>query len=201
MKWPTVVACALVVIGCGLGFAEQAQSQGLNVDTRVGFLVTFAEGHSDRPLVGLNLGVPVVAPSVGGGPGLTLTGGVSVGFADFFADVQSESFRFTGGVEAPWAIGAASLGRRPIRIVPHVEAGYLDSNGGDRRSGLVWRAGLGVRVPVGAGNMHFTFEPLAIVGLPEGRALAKVDEPLRLSGLTDSRLALEFGVLSVGWRF
>lgn len=169
-----------------------ASPSRIAIDVRMGFLVTRTEGYADRPLLGVDVRLQIVRPRVGAGPGLGVMAGAAIGFADIFGETQSESHRWTGGVEFPWAIASAGLGPRPIEIVPLLQAGYVDSNGGDRRSGFIGRVAVGLRVPLGSDPVYFGFEPFGLTLLP--------DPDVERDG-PSSRLAFEFGLLRVGWTF
>ena len=162
------------------------------IDTRAAFLITRTEGFDDRPVLAADLRLVIVQPHPGGGPGLGVMAGGAIGFADIFGEVQSESHRLTGGVEFPFAVATAGGDRPPIEIVPLFQAGRLDSNGGDHRSGFVGRAALGLRIPLGAGGTYLGFEPFSLTLLP--------DPDVESSG-PSSRLAYEVGILRVGWSF
>ncbi|MDH3733279.1 MAG: hypothetical protein OEU54_07075 [Gemmatimonadota bacterium] len=171
--------------------AEEPTGPRFGVDARLAFLITDAGGHPDRPLLEANGRVRILRARAGGAPGFVLTGGVAIGFSEFFAEVQSESFRVAGGVEVPWAIGSRRPSGRAIELVPLVEVGHLDSNGGDERSGLFTRFAVGVRIPVGGGPLYLGFEPIGLTVLPEALK----------SREGDSRLAFEMGLIRFGWDF
>ncbi len=170
---------------------DESRSPRFAFETRLAFLISDTDSHPDRPILGVDARYTLRPARVGGGPGVGLTAGATVGFAEFFADVQSESFRLVGGLEIPWAIAAAGLGENAVEIVPFVQIGHLSSNGGDERSGLVARIAVGLRISVGDGPMYLAFEPFGLTLLP---APDEVHEG-------DSRLAYELGIIKVGWRF
>lgn len=201
MRWRAALAAMACLTAAEDVLAQSSPSPRFQLDTRIGFLVTFADGHPDRPLAAVDLGVTLIAPRIGGRPGLTLTAGAGVGFSDFFADTQSESFRLMAGVEAPWALAKRGTIQRSVQLVPHIQVGALTSNGGDERDGLLLRAALGLRVPVGAGGMHFTFEPVAVVRLPAPEFVPIVGAPSTAFDSPDTRWALELGIVQLGWRF
>ncbi len=160
------------------------------LDARAAFLVTRGQGHSDRPV--LEAGAAIVLVRARGGlPGVALLGSAAVGFGEIFAEAQSESLRLLAGVELPFRLRAPQPGRAPIELVPAIQAGRLTSNGEDERDGFTARAGMGLRVPV-AGRLALSFEPIALVVLPEPD-----DAPVGYG----SRLAFELGFLRLGWRF
>ena len=186
---------------CSAQSARAQDDLGLQIETRFGFLVSFADGHADRPLAAVDLGYALIDPRPGGPPGLTLTGGVGVGFAEFFADTQSESFRVMAGVQVPWALATRGPDHHALQLVPHLQAGLLTSNGGDEREGFVLRAAVGLRVPMGSDGMHFTFEPVALVRLPDVEFVPAVGAPSTAFESPDPAWALELGVFKLGWRF
>ena len=177
------------------GLAAQTDGAGsvarFAFETRLTFLISDTGGHPDRPILGADARYTIRPARVGGGPGFGVTAGATIGFAEFFADVQSESFRLVGGLEIPWALSTSGLGENAIEIVPLVQVGHLTSNGGDERSGVVSRLALGLRIPLGDGPMYLTFEPFGLTLLP---APDEVQDG-------DSRLAYELGLIKFGWRF
>lgn len=126
----------------------------------------------------------------GGGPALGLTLGASVGAAEFLGP-STISLRILGGVELPFAVYEAWPGGAALELVPAIKIGYLRAFEEDERDGLTFRGAVGLRVLPGGGAFYFTFEPLALVALPSPGA-----------GFSSggSQLALELGVVKVGWR-
>jgi len=184
------VAGLVALVGAPADGQTPARSSRFALDTRAAFLITGTQGFSDRPVLAVDVRFVIVQPHVGGGPGLGVLAGGAIGFAEIFAEAQSESHRWTGGVEFPWALAASTPGGPPIEIVPLLEAGYLVSNGGDRRRGFLGRVALGLRVPLGPAS--FGFEPLGLTLLP--------NPDVALPG-SSSRLAYEVGILRMTWRF
>ncbi|MFV1988694.1 MAG: hypothetical protein ACC682_15575 [Gemmatimonadota bacterium] len=190
-----LVLSAWLALLSTVGLAAQTDGTGsvarFAFESRLAFLISDTEGHPDRPVIGADARFTIRPARVGGGPGFGVTAGATVGFAEFFADVQSESFRLVVGVETPWALSASGLGKNPVEIVPLVQVGHLTSNGGDERSGVVSRLALGLRIPLGDGPMYLAFEPIGLTLLPAP------DDPHE----GDSRLAYELGLIKFGWRF
>jgi len=195
-----LILAVLSVASASLPLEGQKPTR-FQIEPHLGFLITFTEGHPDRPVAGFDVGFRLLEGRVGGHPGLTFTGGLGVGFAELFAELQSESFRAMGGVQIPWLLGRADASGRTLEIVPHIQAGYLSSNGGDERDGLVVRTSVGLRVPVGSGPIYLTFEPFALIVLPDGTPSIVTGAPSDAFTDEGSNAAIELGILTLGWRF
>ena len=159
--------------------------------SRVGFMVTGGDGFDDRAFVQLDGGAQFGRASVGAGPAIGLTLGTAVG-ASHFLGGTNVSLRVLGGVELPWALDVTAFGDGPVELVPALQAGYLKAYDEDERSGFTLRATVGLRLLPGSSPFFFTFEPITFVLLPSPDPSKAQDR---------SRLAVELGLLKVGWRF
>lgn len=170
------------------------------LDGRIGFLITGGESFTDRPFAQVDAGVQFGRARHGGSPALGVLVGAALGFGEILASDASASLRVMAGIEAPWAVapgGAAG----PLELVPAVQVGLQKAWAEDERDGFTLRAGLGLRVPIGDGTGHITFEPVSFALLsPTGRPVLPEtggDVPLDET----PRAAFELGILKFGWRF